>query len=169
MFRGIHRPSTATVIALLALFVALSGTAVASGVVPLAKRALVADNAKQLQGKTAAQLIAGRANNALDSDKVDGLHAQAVAALPSPSSTAAGMVNVKTAPWTINPRQYTPFTAMCDAGQKAISGGWNDPGGWGDSYESYPTPAGDGWVTWIYLTSAAPGAQSGSVYAICLK
>ena len=41
-------PSPALVIAVLALFVALSGTAVAAGIVPLAKRALVADNAKKL-------------------------------------------------------------------------------------------------------------------------
>jgi hypothetical protein len=52
------------VIALLALFGALSGTAVAAGVVPLAKRALsadkakVADNARKLGGKTPAQLRA---------------------------------------------------------------------------------------------------------------
>jgi hypothetical protein len=168
MFR-IHRPSPATVIALLALFVALSGTAVAAGVVPLAKRALVADNAKMLQGKTPAALLAVPAKKALEADRVDGMHAQDIGALPSPSSTAAGVVSVKTGPWTINPRQYTPTTVMCDAGQRAVSGGWSDPGGWGDSYESYPTVAGDGWTTWIYVPSAAPGAQSGTAYAICIK
>ena len=56
------RPSPALVVALLALFVSLSGTAVAAGVVPLAKRALtadkakVADNAKKLEGQTAAAI-----------------------------------------------------------------------------------------------------------------
>ena len=44
---GRKRPSPALVIAVLALFVSLSGTAVAAGVVPLAKRALSADKAKQ--------------------------------------------------------------------------------------------------------------------------
>ena len=53
----IPRPSPALVLAVVALFVALSGTAVAAGVVPLAKRALVADNAKKLQGKTTAQIV----------------------------------------------------------------------------------------------------------------
>jgi hypothetical protein len=52
------RPSPALVVAAVALFVALSGTAVAAGVVPLAKRALVADNASKLEGKTAAQVAA---------------------------------------------------------------------------------------------------------------
>jgi hypothetical protein len=169
MLRTIHRPSPALVIALLALFVALSGTAVAAGVVPLAKRALVADNAKALQGKTAAQLLATPAKSALEADKVDGMHAEAVAALPSPATTAGGLIAIKTAPWTINPRSYSPATVTCDAGQKAISGGWSDPGGWGSSYESYPTATGDGWTTWIYIPSAAGSAQSGTAYGICLK
>ena len=52
-------PSPAMIVALLALFVALGGTAVAAGVVPLAKRALVADNAKKLNGLTAGQIAAG--------------------------------------------------------------------------------------------------------------
>lgn len=59
--------SPALVVALVALFVSLGGTAVAAAVVPLAKRALMADRAKQadvatnarrLGGKTAAQIAA---------------------------------------------------------------------------------------------------------------
>jgi Collagen triple helix repeat (20 copies) len=65
--RKLNRPSPALVVALLALFVSLSGTAVAAGVVPLAKRALVADkaksakvadNARRIGGRTPAQLAA---------------------------------------------------------------------------------------------------------------
>jgi hypothetical protein len=172
MFRAIRHPSPATIIALLALFIAMSGTAVAAGVVPLAKRALVADNAKALQGKTVTQLLAHErqpAKKALESDRIDGMHAQDVAALPSPASTAAGMVNVKTGTWSVSPRDYRPFTVTCDAGQKAISGGWMDPAGWAAAYESYPTPTFDGWTTWIWVSGGAPGGQSGTVYAICLK
>jgi hypothetical protein len=50
--------AAAIVIALAALFVALSGTAVAAGVVPLARRALIADNAKKVGGQKPAQLLA---------------------------------------------------------------------------------------------------------------
>ena len=46
--RKVQKPSPALVVAVIALFVSLSGTAVAAGVVPIAKRALVADNAKNL-------------------------------------------------------------------------------------------------------------------------
>jgi hypothetical protein len=172
MFRTIRYPSPATVIALLALFIAMSGTAVAAGVVPVAKRALVADNAKKVEGKTVAQLLAHEqqpAKKSLESDRLDGMHAQDVAALPSPASTAAGMVTAKTGIWTVSPRDYRPFTVTCDAGQKAISGGWTDPVGWAAAYESYPTATYDGWTTWIYVSSGAPGTQSGTVYAICLK
>src|SRR6266516_614707 len=55
----IRLPNPAMIVALLALFVALGGTAVAAGVVPLARRALLADNAKKLNGLTAAQIAAG--------------------------------------------------------------------------------------------------------------
>ena len=45
-------PSPALVVASVALVVALTGTAIAANVVPLAARAKVADNAKKLGGKT---------------------------------------------------------------------------------------------------------------------
>ena len=61
MHKAVRRVSPAMVVALLALFVALSGTAVAAGVVPLAKRSLSADNAKKLQGDTKAQIAAAAA------------------------------------------------------------------------------------------------------------
>jgi hypothetical protein len=53
-----RRPSPALVVATVALFVALGGTAgaVVTAAVPLAKRALVADNAKKVGGLTAVQL-----------------------------------------------------------------------------------------------------------------
>lgn len=60
----ISRPSPALVVASVALFVALGGSAVAAGIVPLAKHAFTADsatvakNARHLGGKTAAELIA---------------------------------------------------------------------------------------------------------------
>ena len=61
MSRKLHLPSPAMAVALAALFIALSGTAVAAGVPALAKRALVADNAKKLGGQTPAALLECRA------------------------------------------------------------------------------------------------------------
>ncbi len=81
MHRKLRLPSPAMAVALAALFVALSGTAVAAGVPALAKRALVADNAKKLAGKTPAALLA-TAKQAGDSA------AAAAAQQPGTASTA---------------------------------------------------------------------------------
>ncbi len=68
---------------MLALFIALSGTAVAAGIVPLAKRALnadkakQADNAKKVGGQTAAAIITQAAQT------------------PGPAGTAAGLVSTQ--------------------------------------------------------------------------
>ena len=91
MARKLRLPSPAMAVALAALFVALSGTAVAAGVPALAKRALVAENAKKLGGQTSAALLA-TANNAAKQAAESAAGSQ-----PGPASTAAGLVIVKTA------------------------------------------------------------------------
>jgi hypothetical protein len=158
------------VISLVALFVALSGTALAVGVVPLAKRALTADNAKVANlAKQAA--VADNAKKVGGRD-LKGLVEQAVSQAsqaPGPASTAAGLITVKIAPWSLSPGGEGDFTATCDPGQKAIAGGWADPGNWSTSYQSLPTGDGSGWTTHIWTYSGALSGQSGSVYAICLK
>src|SRR5688572_19268038 len=114
MSRRFHLPSPAMAVALAALFVALSGTAVAAGVPALAKRALVADNAKKLNGKTSAALLA-TANTAA---KAAAAAAGAAAAQqPGPASTVVGLVTIKTAPFALGAQQENFFTATCDAGQ----------------------------------------------------
>src|SRR3954469_22344428 len=102
MKRRFRLPGPATGIATIALFVALSGTAVAAGIVAKAKFAL---NAGKLQGQTAAQ----------------------GAALPSPASAAASLVTTKSASFTINPQAGRTVAVPCDSGQKAISGGFTSP------------------------------------------
>lgn len=143
MFRRIPHPSPALVIALLALFVALSGTAVAAGIIPHAK---LADNAMKLQGKTAAQ----------------------VAALAPAPSSLGGYLTVKSASWSLAAGQDGDFSAACDSGQKAIGGGYDNPQGAGFSFDTRPTPDGSGWRVFISNFSTTAGA-SGSVYAVCLR
>jgi hypothetical protein len=158
--RKLKLPSPALVVSVVALFVALSGTALAVGskIVPHAKFAdvaLVANNAKKLGGQTSTALVGQAVSQASQA--------------PGPASTSAGLVTVKTAPWTLNPRQEGNFTVTCEAGQKAVSGGWSDPGDYSSSFQSLPTADGSGWTTNLYTPSIAPGAQSGTMYAICLK
>jgi hypothetical protein len=165
-------PSPAMAVALVALFVALSGTAfaVGSAIVPLAKRALTADNAK-------VATLAKEATIAANAKKLGGQDAatlvkQAVSQsskAAGPASTAAGLITVKTAPWSVGPNAQGDFVVSCDAGQKAVGGGWEDPGGWGHPWDTRPTPDGTGWRTVVNVNSQAPGVQTGTVYAICIK
>lgn len=123
----LYKPSPALVIALIALFVALGGTAgaVVTAAVPLAKRALVADtakvalNAKKLEGQSAAQVIAkgGAAGAAL------------AASTPGPASTANGTLVYKTFSGSVAPITLSQATLPCDAGQKVVTGGYNSTGG----------------------------------------
>ena len=55
---GSRLPSPSLVLSVAALFVALSGVATAAGIVAYAKHAGMADNARHLGGKTAAQIAA---------------------------------------------------------------------------------------------------------------
>jgi hypothetical protein len=143
MFRRIPHPSPALVVALLALFVALSGTAVAAGIVPRAK---LADNATKLQGKTPTQ----------------------VAALAPAPSSLAGYLTVKSASWTLAASAEGDFSATCDAGQKAVAGGYDNPQGDGLSLDTRPTSDGSGWRVYVLNLSTTAGA-SGSIYAVCLR
>jgi hypothetical protein len=136
---------------MIALFVSLGGTAVAAGVVPLAKRALTADNAKKLGGQTADAIAAS------------------AAARPGPASTAAGLVVIKTSQWSLAPDGENDFVVTCDSGQKAVGGGWEDPGGWAHAWDMRPTGDGNGWRVYVALNPAAPAQQNGTVYAICLR
>lgn len=71
--------------------------------------------------------------------------------------------------WRLAPGASANFAVMCDSGQKAISGGWSDPGDYSSSYQSLPAGDGAGWLTNIWTPSEAPGMQTGTTYAICLR
>ncbi len=146
----IGRPSPAMVVALLALFVALSGTAVAAGVVPLAKHALTANTAT----------TALTAKNAL---KLAGLTPQQVGALATGPT-----IYIKTAPWTLTAGNDQEFTTTCDAGEHVISGGYDNPDGNALSADTHPSADGLSWV--IDLQDLSPSSDtSGTLYAVCLR
>ncbi len=141
----ISRPSPALVVALLALFVALSGTAVAAGIVPLAKRSLTADTAK----------------NAL---KLGGLTAAQVGSLAPPPN-----IYYKTAPWTLAAgSDPTDFTTTCDPGEHVLSGGYDNPDGNALAQDTHPSADGLSWV--VNLQNLSPSSDtSGTLYAVCLR
>jgi hypothetical protein len=140
------RPSPALVVAIIALFVALGGTAgaVVSQVVP---RARVADNAKKLGGKTLAQVVA-----------------QAATA-PGPASTAAGVFAIKTSTTTLAVDAQGDFTVTCDSGQKVVAGGFASDGG---VFNLDTSPASDS--AWrIYLVNGGTTPANVTLYATCVR
>src|SRR5690242_2187499 len=167
-----RRPSPALVVALLALFVSLSGTAIAAGVVPLAKRALTADNAKKLGGQSAAQLVSAASAHAGDSDHLQGKTADELVAAAQPKSAAGfftlkqGLFSMPKAPAS-NKAQNLDVTLPCDAGQKAISGGFQYSQAEAFIVESGPTADGTSWHMQIENYSTADGAF-GNTYVICV-
>lgn len=142
-------------VAMLALFVALSGIATAAAVIPLAKRALVADNAKKLGGKTPAQVSAASV-----------AAARAAAAQPGPASTAAGLVVVKNlSGGQLAADAGRDFSVACDAGQKVMGGGFTSDGSV-FSFDSYPQSD----TTWVmFLANAGTTPANVTLYATCLR
>jgi len=149
MLAKVRRPSPAMVVALVALFSSLTGGAVAATAVPLAKKALFADNAGRLQGKTATQL-----------------DAQAAAA-PGPASSAAALLTVKSAGVSVGARAGQEIGVSCDAGQKAISGGFSTEGA-GLVMESSPNADASGWRMYVLNLDDAAGL-SGTAFSVCLR
>jgi len=145
---------SAFVLASIALFVALSGGAVAAGIVPLARHATTAGtaaNALKLGGKTPAQLRAAWIGTAAKQGQ-----SAAVSVHPAPFSLAIGGAAGEKGLFTVN----------CGAGQKAVSGGY-DADGTVLGLMTHPTAADDAWQ--IYLDNAdEAAAHTGTVYVVCL-
>jgi hypothetical protein len=152
------RPSPAFVVSMIAMFLALGGTAgaVVTAAVPLAKRALVADNAKKVGGVTAAQLGGAAVQLALKESPAG----------PRPASTAVGLVTTKSGTASLAADGEGDFTVSCDAGQKVVGGGFASTGAV-FSFDSYP--ASD--TAWhLYLANASQSAGANiTLYATCLK
>jgi hypothetical protein len=140
---SIRRPSPALVVAVAALFVSLAGTAVAA--TPIVKRALLANNALKLQGRTAAQ----------------------VAALPGPASSIRGLVDVAAAEFRIGPSDSATLAVRCADGRRAITGGVSTTGGSRVlASTSYASAEG----TWSFelFNVRADGPAVGNAYAVCV-
>jgi hypothetical protein len=166
----IKRPSPAFVIAMIALFVGLGGTAgaVATQIVPLAKRALVADkaktattaktalsaeNAKKLGGQTSAQLVSQAVQQASQA--------------PGPASTAAGLVTTKTASAQIPAGGGAPYEIACDSGQKVVGGGFLADNAVIIAVANAPVSDSSWGIGLINMDDAAPANVN--LYAICIR
>jgi len=158
MIKQMKRPSPGLVVALVALFFALGGTAgaVVTAAVPLAKRALVADNAKKVGGVTAAQLGGAAVQLALRESPAGA----------RPASTAAGLVTIKTGTASLAADGEGEFTVSCDAGQKVVGGGFTSNGAV-FSFDSFPA-SDTAWRLYLANGSQSAGASI-TLYATCLR
>ena len=59
----------------------------------------------------------------------------------------------------------------CDAGQKAIAGGYDNPGGWEFvlGFDTRPSSDGTGWRVYLSAGSFSGEAAGNVFYAVCLK
>jgi hypothetical protein len=169
MFHRIPRPSPALVVAMLALLVSLSGTAIAAGVVPLAKRALVADNAKKVDGKTSAQVItlaSASSRLADDASHLQGKTADEVVAMAQTKSVA-GFFTLKQGNFSMGTRSVVDYTLHCDTGQKAVSGGSEFSQAPAYVDEMRPSSDGTAWKILLENPSTSDGAF-GNLFVICV-
>ena len=165
----IPHPSPALVVAALALLVALTGTAVAAGIVPLAKRALVADNAKKVSGQTSAQIIAlASANSRLadDSSHLQGKTQDEIVALAQTKSVA-GFFTVRQTTFSMGTHSVIDYTLQCEAGQKAISGGSEYSQAPAYLVESRPGSDAKTWKILLENPSTSDGAF-GNLFIVCV-
>ena len=168
-----RRLSPAFVVAMIALFVALGGTAgaVVTAAVPLAKRALVADKAKvattakianvakvantakmatSATTATTAQNANALGGSTLDQVVATASTAGATAALtaspagPRPASTTAGLATVRVGSIGLNADERAAFIVACNPGEKALGGGYST---FGEviTLGSFPTNNGTAW------------------------
>jgi hypothetical protein len=163
----------AFVLALIALFVALGGGAVAAGIVPLARHAITAGtaaNALKLGGKTRAQL----ATSLRGARGPQGVRGPAGAVGPAGPAGPAGAspaaaVSVHTITYTLNAGANQTFVANCGTGQKAIGGGYDsDSASAVINLDLKPTPADDGWSILLANQDKNNAPHTGTVYAVCL-
>ena len=194
---GKRKVSPALVVAGIALFVALCGSAgaVVTATVPLAKRALVADKAKiantaktanrakvATRAKSAASATtAAVAQNSLTLDgqtreqvvasAVSAGVAQALVASPPgarPALTSAGLLSVKVNDGAqLLPLEEKWFEAKCEPGQRPVGGGFSS----NDSvlaFGSHPGGDQESWVVFLANLDEVSEA-SATVYATCLK
>ena len=184
MLRKLRAPSPALVISLIALFVALGGTGTAStSIVALAKRALTADRAKTattantakvatlarnsllLGGQTAAQVAATPG----PADTLNGQTAAQIIAAASQGGSIVGKFTIRSQGWAIESpgTQGADWYANCNAGEKAVGGGYDETVGEIIPQYSRPKADGSGWWFKAQAFEDASLPAHGSVWVVC--
>lgn len=179
MFRKLRLPSPAMTVAVIALFAGFTGSAIAQSVVPLAKRALTADkakvattaqNARKLNGRTAAQ-VAAIPGPATDAATLNGQTAAQIAATPGPASPIpASAITYRQQSWSVNNEdELARDTALCGPNEKVIGGGWDQASGIAYPLRDQPLPDGSGWRVHMLGESGNDLPAVGTFWAVCMR
>jgi hypothetical protein len=154
------------VVALVSLFVALGGTAVAQVLITTTQIKDGTIRGKDVAAKTitAKNLIQGKGSG-LDADKLDGQSSEQLAAQPGPASTAVGLLTTRTANHNIGPGGMGDFVAQCAPGEKATGGGSSSFGAV-LTLDSRPNTE-SSWASFVANVGDQPVALT--VWVVCLR
>jgi hypothetical protein len=173
----VRRPSAPLVISLIALFVALSGTAMATtgAVPPFAKKAGyattagVAKNSLKVNGQTAAQVAATPG----PADTLNGqTAAQIIAAAQAAGGSIASRVHVRTTGWNEDQTDHNiDWFADCLPGETVVGGGWDETVGIAVFQFNRPTTHNgvNAWQVQTRINEDAGAPAHGSIYAVCVS
>jgi hypothetical protein len=153
---------------MVALFVALAGSATAAGT------ALIT-GAQIKNGSIGLVDLSSSAKSALKGQRgpAGPMGLQGVAGPPGAQGPAGGFDPAKvsyatSADLTIAPESGGSATTSCPAGAKAVSGGWIViTGGVGEVFGNRPTPDGSGWTMHVWNHSSY-GNATVTPYAVCV-
>ena len=165
----VRRPSAPLVISMIALFVALSGAAVAAAPVVKealhAKRADLAKNSLKLNGQTAAQIAA-------TPGPADTLNGQTAAQIIAAAKAGGALaVHVRTTGWNEDTTDHNiDWYADCLANEKVVGGGWDETEGIAVFQFNRPTHHNgvDAWQVQTRINEDAGAPAHGSIYAVCV-
>ncbi len=159
-------PSPAMVVAIVALFIALSGSAVAGVLITSAdiKDGTILGRDIANKAITSTKLAQGKGSG-LNADKVDNLSSEQMVAMPGPASTAVGLLTTRTTNNTIAPGAAGDYTAACAPGEKATGGGSSSFGAV-LTLDSRPNTE-SSWSTFVANVGDQPVALT--VWVVCLR
>ena len=159
-------PSPSLVVSVIALFVALGGTAGAAVLITSKdiKDGTIqnADVAKKAIDHT--KLVEGT-DSGLNADKLDNLSSEQIAAMPGPASSAIGLLTTRTANYSIGADQGGDFEVKCATGEK-VTGGGSSSFGSVVTFDSRPNTE-SSWAVYVVNFGSEPVALT--AWAICVR
>ncbi len=165
-FPRLRMPSPAMGVAIVALFVALGGTAGATVLITSKDIKDGTITSADIANKAIAhtKLVEGKGSG-LNADKLENMTVAQVAAIPGPASSGVGLLTTRTSNYSVGPGGGGDFTATCAPGEK-VTGGGSSSFGAVFTLDSRPNTE-SSWAT--YVLNVGDQSAALTVWAICIK